>query len=120
MAKLKYYRYALKEEGTFPKKNMVRTETAPEGFWGMAAYTTLLPDSTVKRYNLVDLNTDIKTVTRLRIMSGLKQTEMAEKLGVPFRTYQNWEIGGMGNASLSNTIKVADYFGIKDLRELVD
>jgi len=29
----------------------------------------------------------------LRERSGLTQTEMANKAGVPFRSYQNWEAG---------------------------
>jgi transcriptional regulator with XRE-family HTH domain len=30
---------------------------------------------------------------RLREAAGLTQTAMAEKAGVPFRSYQNWEAG---------------------------
>ena len=119
MAKIKYYRYALKEEGRFPKTGFVREEKAPEGYYAMAAYTTILPDSTVKKYNLVDLNEDVRYVSRLRIRAGLTQREMAEKIGIPYRTYQNWEINGMEGAILGGAVKLADFYGIKDLRDLL-
>ena len=119
MAKLKYYRYALKEEGKFPKKGFVREEKAPDSFWGMAAYNTLLPEATVTKYNLVDMNGDIKFIARQRIMAGLTQKYVSDTLGVPFRTYQAWEMGNIGDTTLNNAIKVADFFGVKDLRDLL-
>lgn len=119
MAKLKYYRYALKEEGKFPKKNFVRLENPPDGYWGSAVYNTLLPDQTVKKYCLVDLNDDVSHLARLRILAGIKQGEAAEKLGVPLRTLQGWEMGGIGSANLTNSIKLADLYGVKDLRDLM-
>ena len=119
MAKLKYYRYAIEQEGKLPKKNMVRMETAPEGYYAMAAYTTLLPDSIVEKYNLVDLNGDVRNLQRLRIMAGYTQQEVADRIGVPIRTYQGWEMGKIGSANLTNSVKLADFFGVKDLRDLL-
>lgn len=121
MAKLKYYRYGLREEGKFPKKGFVREEKekAPEGYYSMAAYNTLLPDATVAKYNLVDMNGDIKFIARQRIMAGLTQKYVSDTLGVPFRTYQTWEMGNIGDTTLNNAIKIADFFGVKDLRDLL-
>jgi transcriptional regulator with XRE-family HTH domain len=34
-----------------------------------------------------------ENLRRLREQAGLTQTEMAKKAGVPFRSYQNWELG---------------------------
>lgn len=34
-----------------------------------------------------------KTLRRHRLMLGLTQTDMAERLHTPFRTYQDWEAG---------------------------
>jgi transcriptional regulator with XRE-family HTH domain len=34
-----------------------------------------------------------ENLRRLREAAGLTQTAMAEKAGVPFRSYQNWEAG---------------------------
>lgn len=34
-----------------------------------------------------------ENLRRLREAAGLTQTEMAKLAGVPFRSYQNWEIG---------------------------
>lgn len=35
----------------------------------------------------------MKTIKSERIRLGLTQTQLAELLGVPFRTIQNWETG---------------------------
>jgi transcriptional regulator with XRE-family HTH domain len=34
-----------------------------------------------------------ENLRRLREEAGLTQTQMADKAGVPFRSYQNWEAG---------------------------
>ena len=61
----------------------------------------------------------MRYIARMRIIAGLTQREVAEKLGVPIRTFQGWEMGNMGSMNLINAIKIADFYGVKDLRDLL-
>lgn len=43
--------------------------------------------------------------------SGLSQRELAERSGVPLRTIQNWEEGGISRAVVGSLKRVADVLG---------
>ena len=47
----------------------------------------------------------------LRRAHGLKQTELAEKIGLSWRGYQNYELGKR-ESKLSTLIALADFYGI--------
>lgn len=47
----------------------------------------------------------------LRRAHGLKQTELAEKIGLSWRGYQNYELGKR-EPKLSTLIALADFYGI--------
>ena len=47
----------------------------------------------------------------LRRAHGLKQTELAEKIGLSWRGYQNYELG-LREPKLSTLIALADFYGI--------
>ena len=53
----------------------------------------------------------------LRRAHGLKQTELAEKIGLSWKGYQNYELG-LREPKLSTLIALADFYGIS-LDELV-
>ena len=53
----------------------------------------------------------------LRKKRGLKQTDIAEKIGISFRAYQTYERGER-EPQLSTLIALADYYGLS-LDELV-
>ena len=47
----------------------------------------------------------------LRRSHGLKQTELAEKIGLSWKGYQNYELG-LREPKLSTLIALADFYGI--------
>ena len=47
----------------------------------------------------------------LRRAHGLKQTELAEKIGLSWKGYQNYELG-LREPKLSTLIALADFYGI--------
>lgn len=47
----------------------------------------------------------------LRRSHGLKQTELAEKIGLSWRGYQNYELG-LREPKMSTLIALADFYGI--------
>lgn len=47
----------------------------------------------------------------LRRSRGLKQTELAEKIGLSWRGYQNYELGKR-EPKMSTLIALADFYGI--------
>lgn len=49
---------------------------------------------------------------RKRTEAGLTLKELSERSGVPVRTLQNWELGGIGQASVGNALKVARALGV--------
>lgn len=122
MARFKYFRYGQRtgEKAKFPKKNFVRFEEGNENCDKIAAYTTLLPDDVVAKSNLVDLNGKMTKLAKLRLIAGIGQNEFAEMMGIPRRTVQTWESNGMNKASFDAVVKVADCFGVKDLREFYE
>ena len=122
MAKLKYYRYGQRtgEKAKFPKKNFVRFEDSKDDCDKIAAYTALLPDDVVSKSNLVDLNCKMTKLAKLRLTAGIGQNEFAQMMGIPKRTIQTWESIGMNKASLDSVVMIADYFGVKDLREFYE
>ncbi len=122
MARFKYFRYGQRigEKAKFPKKNFVRFEEGNENCDKIAAYTTLLPDDVVAKNNLIDLNSKMTKLAKLRQTAGIGQNEFAEMMGIPRRTVQTWESNGMNKASLDSVVKVADYFGVKDLRDFYE
>lgn len=54
---------------------------------------------------------------QLRKSHGLKQPELAEKIGLSWRGYQNYELG-LREPKLSTLIALADFYGLT-LDELV-
>ena len=48
---------------------------------------------------------------KIRLMHDLKTKDVAEKLNIPLRTYQNYE-NGKTQPSLETLVKLADFFGI--------
>lgn len=56
-------------------------------------------------------------LAKLRLTAGIGQNEFAQMMGIPKRTIQTWESIGMNKASLDSVVMIADYFGVKDLRE---
>lgn len=47
----------------------------------------------------------------LRRSHGLKQAELAEKIGISWRGYQNYELG-LREPKLSTLVALADFYGI--------
>lgn len=47
----------------------------------------------------------------LRRSHGLKQTELAEQIGLSWRGYQNYELG-LREPKMSTLIALADFYGI--------
>ena len=47
----------------------------------------------------------------LRRAHGLKQTELAEKIGLSWKGYQNYELG-LREPKLSTLIALADFYGV--------
>ena len=58
-----------------------------------------------------------KHLIQLRKERGLKQTEVAERIGISWRGYQNYELG-LREPKLANLIALADFYDIS-LDELV-
>lgn len=44
---------------------------------------------------------------------GLSQRELSERSGVPLRTIQNWETGGIDRGIVGSLKRVADVLGCK-------
>ena len=122
MAKLKYFRYGQKSgtKAKFPRKNFVRFEDGNDTCDKIAAYTVMLADDVVVRNNLVDLNEKVTKIAKLRLIAGIGQSEFANMMDIPKRTIQTWETVGMNKASLDSVVKIADFFGVKDLRDLLE
>ena len=58
-----------------------------------------------------------ENLRRLRKETGLKQTELAEKIGISWRAYQTYERGER-EPVLSTLVALADFYGLS-LDELV-
>lgn len=52
-----------------------------------------------------------KNLKELRLEYGLSQAELAEKLGVDFRTISNWE-NGVRKPDIDMLVIVADFFEV--------
>ena len=116
MARVKRYRYRITVEGgRLPKKGYVKTD--PDG---IVVYDRILKFREIAKYNLIDLNTDIKKLTKYRVSAGLRQETLAELTGISIKTIQGWEFRGMQSANLINSVKIADALGVKDLRDLLE
>lgn len=122
MAKLKYFRYGQKTgtKAKFPRKNLVRFEDGNDTYDKIAAYTVMLADDVVVRNNLVDLNEKVTKIAKLRLIAGIGQNEFANMMDIPKRTLQTWESKGLNAASFDAVVKIADFFGVKDLRDLLE
>lgn len=118
MAKNRNYRYKKNDiDGELPKKGFLYME---EGDPSVAVFERFLKEREVARYNLVDLNTDVKKLTKLRCAAGIRQSDLAEMTGISIKTIQGWEFRGMASTNLMNSIKIADALGVRDLRKLLD
>lgn len=122
MAKLKYFRYGQKTgtKAKFPRKNLVRFEDGNDTYDKIAAYTVMLADDVVVRNNLVDFNEKVTKIAKLRLIAGIGQNEFANMMDIPKRTLQTWESKGLNAASFDAVVKIADFFGVKDLRDLLE
>ena len=58
-----------------------------------------------------------ESLSRLRKKHGLRQIDIAERTGMPLRSYQHYERGEQG-PTLSKLITLADFYGVT-LDELV-
>ena len=115
MARAKDYRYKITEaDEKLPKKGLLKVED------GVAVYDRLLKTREISKYKLIDLNTQVKKITKHRVSAGMKQETLAELTGISIKTIQGWEFRGMNSANLVNCVKVADALGVKDLRDLME
>lgn len=114
MARAKSYSYKMNDvDGKVPKKGLITIEN------GVAVYSRLLRINEINRYDLVDLNTNVKKLTKYRSSIGMKQEELAEITGISVKTIQGWEVKGMNKAALDSALKVADVLrcNVRDLLE---
>lgn len=115
MARAKDYRYKITEaDEKLPKKGLIKVDD------GVAVYDRLLKTREIAKYKLIDLNTQVKKITKHRVSAGMKQETLAEITGISIKTIQGWEFRGMNSTNLVNCVKVADALGVKDLRDLME
>ena len=96
--------------GAHPKKSFIRAEDDPEGkYHNIVVYGRRLTDREIVQYELDDLNRkDVRALTRYREMAGLKQSELAEKTGIPLRGIQRFEFSGMQGCAIETALLLAD------------
>lgn len=113
------FRYGMRlrgfSPGAQPKKDFVRREDDRSGkYYDVIVYSRRLTDREIVQYELDDLNNkDIRPLTRYREMAGLRQTELAEKSGVPLKSIQRFELIGMKVCALDTALRLAKVLGCK-------
>lgn len=118
MARNKYYKYRTTDPGIgLPKKGFIYMEERDPT---VAIFDRLLKVREINKYKLIDLNTDVKKLTKYRASIGMKQADLAEQSGVSIKTIQAWEFYGINGGAVSKVVKVADVLGIKDIRVLLE
>lgn len=110
--RFKYYRYAT-TDGGIPKKGFVRYED------DVAVFDRMLSEAEIRKHGLEDLNAPVKKITRLRVSSGLKQSDLAEMTGIGVRTIREYEKNGTNGAPFRNVVKLAKalHCNVMDLAE---
>lgn len=109
------------EPGNYPKREFIRREDDQDGKYNdILVYGRRLTDREQVKYQLDDLNNkDVRALTRMREIAGLKQRELAAKTGIPFRQIQRLEYTGMKGCAIETAIKLADALKC-NVRDFVD
>lgn len=98
---------------------LAREDDKNERYHNILVYSRRLLDKELRDYDLEDLNKPAKRLTVIREQKGIKQKDLAKKLGVSVKNLQNWELYGMNGVPLGRCVKVADAIGV-DVRELCE
>ncbi len=67
--------------------------------------------SSMKRENLKEYQELKKNLVDLRTSNGLRQSDVADKLGISYQSYQAYE-RGVAVPTLQNFIKLADLYDV--------
>lgn len=106
--------------GTIPMDGLLAKEDDSTGKYRyILVYSRRLFDKEMTGHELEDLNKPAKRLTIIREQKGIKQKDLAAKLGVSIKNLQNWELYGMNGVPLGRCVKVADAIGV-DVRELCE
>ena len=107
--------------GCQPMRGFIRREDDPSGVYhDILIYGRRLTDREVVQYELDDLNRkDIRPLTRYREMAGLKQRELVELTGIPFRSIQRFETYGMKGCAIETALTLAKTLKC-DVKDFVD
>lgn len=100
--------------GCQPMDGFISRARDPKGrYYDVLTYERRLSEKEIKDYELDDLNK--KASSRLgyfREVKGMRQSDLAEALGVSLRTVQGWEFDGMNRIRLESVVKVAKFLGV--------
>ena len=106
--------------GPIPMNGLLAKEDDSTGKYRyILVYSRRLLDKEMNEYELEDLNKTAKRLAIIREQKGIKQKDLAKKLGVSVKNLQNWELYGMNGVHLGRCVKVADAIGV-DVRELCE
>ena len=120
-----HFKYGMRtrdfEPGNYPKREFIRREDDSDGKYNdILVYGRRLTDREQVKYQLDDLNNkDVRALTMMREIAGLKQRELAAKTGIPFRQIQRLEYTGMKGCAIETAIKLADALKC-DVRDFID
>ena len=122
--RIKKFRYGMRLRGYAPgcqPKNGIygREDDPTEKYYDILVYTRRLTDKEMANYELDDLNKPAHRLTIIREQKGIKQEDLAKKLGVSVRTVQGWEINTMNGVPFERVVRVAEVIGV-DVMELLD
>lgn len=98
--------------GCQPVDGLLSREEGKDGYYDVLTYKRRLTAKEIEDYELDDLNKDPKSsLARIREEKGLRQRELAEKIGVPVRTFEGWEFNGIGKLNFNKVMKIASVLG---------
>ena len=122
--RIKKFRYGMRlrgfSPGCQPKRGLIDKELDDTGkYYDILVYNRRLTDDEIRDYELDDLNKTARRLTIIREQKGIKQEDLAKKLGVSVRTVQGWEINTMNGVPFERVVKVAEALGV-DVIELLD
>ena len=82
-------------------------------------YDHRLSDKEIRNYDLDDLSKPASNpLAKQREIKKMTLKQLSEKMEIPYRTLQNYELYGMEGAALKNAIKLSDFFGC-DVRDFM-
>ncbi len=123
-SRTKKFRYGMRlrgfSPGCQPKRGLIDKELDATGkYYDILVYNRRLTDDEIMDYELDDLNKAAHRLTIIREQKGVKQEDLAKKLGVSVRTVQGWEINTMNGVPFERVVRVAETLGV-DVIELLD